>query len=281
MKLLTPIRKAVQFVFPDKKKFVFGIPLIGSHLSDNFEEICKLLNHTVNSCLRQIDGHYSILIACNEIPDPAIVTQSNKIRYIVTQRISRSTLETKPRADVWLKRNALKQAAVALGARYYFQLDADDLVSNKLVAFVRSVDNPNGYIMGSGYLLDSRTQFLYPVPHPRLPRPTFDQFCGSTIIATLDPSPTSESKQKNLRYLEEVISPGHDLARTSFSKAKRMPHIIDFPSAIYRANHGSNLYLRLNTAERTDYIDMVASVCMPLDGVQLDSVRQEFAFKEE
>ena len=281
MSLLIRVKKALHSVFVGRTTFVFGIPLIGSHLTDNFKAICVLLNQTINSCLRQIDNNYLILIACNEIPERTLGPRSDKIKYIITQRVSKATLEREPYEDVSLKRDALIHAAIDLGAKYYFQLDADDLVSNKLVGFVRSKKNPDGYIMERGYLLDSRTQLLYPVPHPLFPKPTFDEFCGSTIIATLDPSQDSGSKQKTLQYLDEIISPGHEIARASFAKAKRLPCIIDFPGAIYRANHGDNLYLKLHTAERTNYIDTVASACAPLSGAQLDLARQEFGFQEE
>jgi hypothetical protein len=261
-----------------EKKFLFGIPLIGSHLTEDFERVCSLLGNTLVSCLQQTDANFEIYVACNEIPDARFVPSSPKIHFILTERLNKTDLEKEPRADVSLKRDTLMNAAANARASYYCLFDADDLVSKNLVASIRKSGNPNGYLLGAGYLLDSRTQSLYLFPNSQFLDLPFYELCGSSIVVTLDPSPNAEAAEKNMRYLKGIIWPGHDKAQKSFIKEGRPALVVNFPACIYRANHGSNLYLRLNRSERTSFIDTVASTCKPLAGPELAKVRMEFCF---
>ena len=258
--------------------FVFAIPLIGSHLTDNFDVICHLLSKTLQSCLRQTDGDFRILVACNEIPRSDKIPQDSWIEYLVLKRIEKSELATKPRHDVSTKRNALMRAAVDIHARHYFQMDADDLVSNRLVERVRRIGDQNGCIIGQGYLLDSRTNQLYLLPSPTFPNPSFDKLCGSSIVVSLLPEVGEEIKVKNLEFLRGVWRLGHGSVRGSFQSQGRPAHVLDFPAAIYRPNHGGNLYMTLNRDERSSFIDNFTSVSDPIKGGLLQSVREEFFF---
>jgi hypothetical protein len=265
---------------PVKGVFVFAIPLIGSHLTENFDHICRLLGKTLQSCLRQTDGNFRILIACNEIPKADTVPQDARIEYLVLKRIEKSELVTSPRHDVSAKRRALMSAAVDIPVRHYFQLDADDLVSNRLVERVRSIGDENGCVIGQGYLLDSRTNQLYLLPTSAFPEPTFDELCGSSIVVSLLPGEGEEIKSKNMDFLAKVWRLGHDSARLLFQSEGRPAHVLDFPAAIYRPNHGGNLYMSLNRDERSSFIDYFTSGSPPVAGGLLESVRQEFFFFE-
>ena len=261
---------------PGKGLFVFAIPLIGSHLTDDFESICRLLGKTLKSCLQQTDKTIAILIACNEIPPADFVPQDDRIAYLVLDRVSRARLLTMPRLDVVEKRHALMKAAVNMQAKYYFQFDADDLVSNRLVESVRSINDANGYIIDRGYLLDSRSDQLYPIPNATFPNPKFDELCGSSVIVSFLDEAGAEAKSKNMDFVTKVWRLGHDLARSLFLAEGRPPQVLDFPAVIYRANHGRNLYMQLNPDERTLFIDGIVSKCSPLSGEQLNTVRGEF-----
>jgi len=263
----------------DRSTFVFGIPLIGSHLTDNFDRVCKLLGKTLESCLQQTDSNFMIYVACNEIPDARFVPSSSKIRYFLTKTLGRSEVDAKPRADVSLKRQSLMKVAVDNHARYYFQFDADDLVSENLVRSVRHASNLNGHIFLTGYLLDSRTGLLYLFPNPQYPNLSFYELCGSSSVISLEHSPDEKIKQQNMNYMERILWPGHHVAKTTFERVGRPAQALDFPACIYRANHGSNLYMRLNHSERTNFMDAVAAKCMPLEGVALEKVRKEFRFQ--
>ncbi len=273
-------RKKSSPAVSDKGLFVFAIPLIGSHLTDRFDAICHLLGKTLESCLRQTDGNFRILITCNEIPGADAVPQDTRISYLVLKPISKSELAARPRHDVSVKRHSLMRAAVDIQARHYFQLDADDLISNRLVERVRAIDDHNGCIIGQGYLLDSRTNQLYLLPTPSFPRPSFDGLCGSSIVISLFPEPGDQMRLKNMEFLTSVWRLGHDSARRLFESVGRPAHVLDFPAAIYRPNHGGNLYMNLNRDERSSFIDEFVSASKPLSGELLQAAREEFAFFE-
>jgi len=260
--------------------FVFAIPLIGSHLTDNFDLVCLLLSKTLQSCLRQTDGNFKILIACNEIPRTDTVPQDSRIDYLVLDRIDKSELAIEPRKDVSVKRYTLMKAAVDIHARHYFQLDADDLVSSRLVERVRGAGDENGCIIEQGYLLDSRTNQLYLLPSPTFPNLSFDGLCGSSIVVSLRPGVGEEIKINNMQFLTRVWELGHDSARDLFQSEGRPAHVLDFPAAIYRLNHGGNLYMILNRDERQSFIDYFTSLCKPIEDDLLQSIREEFFFFE-
>ena len=278
MSLLTNLKSKMRNFSSTESKFLFGIPLIGSHLTEDFKQVCCLLGKTLVSCLQQTDVNFEIYVACNEVPDARFVPSSPKIHYILTKRLHKSELEKEPRADVSLKRHILMNAAANARASYYCQFDADDLVSRHLVASVKQSGNPNGYLLGAGYLLDSRTQSLYLFPNSQFPDLPFYELCGSSNVVSLNSSSSAEAAEANIRYLESIISPGHFMAQKSFIKQGRPALVMNFPACIYRANHGSNLYLQLNRSERTNFIDAVASTCKPLTGSELVKARMEFCF---
>ena len=47
--------------------------------------------------------------------------------------------------------------------------DADDLVSDKLVAYVRRDRDPNGYLVTDGYMFDAGRGYFAPFPFPDSP----------------------------------------------------------------------------------------------------------------
>ena len=263
----------------DELLFVFGIPLIGSHLTDDFQGICKLLGETLNSCLQQNYEKILILVACNEIPDASWVPPSPKIQFIPTKALSRAELVSNPYADIALKRNTLINAAVDFRAGYYYQFDADDLISSNLVSFVMKSAPKNGCLLGSGYLLDSRTNSLYHLPNSLFRSTKFYRWCGGANIVSLDPTPDEATKQSNTIYLKQILSPGHHIADKTYENVGRPAQELDFPACIYRANHGSNYYLTLNRAERMNDIDAIASNCAPVAGDELEDVKKEFGFR--
>jgi hypothetical protein len=86
--ILTYAKKVLRSFNQHGSMFLFGIPLMGSYLSDDFEGARKLLGQTPESCLRQTDGNFEIYVACKEIPDAGLVPFSRRIRYMLTKVLS-------------------------------------------------------------------------------------------------------------------------------------------------------------------------------------------------
>ncbi len=51
-----------------------------------------------------------------------------------------------------------------LGGGYVMMLDADDLVSNRLVEYVLNDKDPHGYIVEVGYAYDWKANLIAPIP---------------------------------------------------------------------------------------------------------------------
>jgi hypothetical protein len=257
----------------DADRFLFAIPLIGERHAKNYKKILKLLSDTVASCANQTDDRFEICIACNEIPD--IPTDTNKIRisYVVIDYVSANELKNNPWIDVNKKHEALKKFAIRSEVKYYFQLDADDLVRSNLVEYARRNRNNGGYIIESGYILDSESNNLYLIPNQQSPVPTFDQICGSSIIVTLG----SRNSRENEAYLNYIWKKGHHMIRERLKESSRTMEVIPFPAAVYRINHGENIYLQLNSDERTGFIHSLRQKCQPVAGEELMKLKLEFS----
>ena len=261
-----------------KEKLLVGIPLAGRYTEKNYDYIINLFSTTLRSWLGQTDPNFEINIACNEVPPKGTVPEDKRISYIVTGPLSRDQLLANPRADQWHKRNLLRKQVIERKPRFYFEMDADDNVSCNLVEYIRRVRDPNGYLVRTGYVFDSQSRSFFLTPNTFLPSPLFDGLCGSSVIVTLDPDENNnDASQARIR---RVHAEGHSKSRQAFLKENRPAHDISFPAVIYRINHGSNMYMRLNQNERQGFVDLIRDNCTAVDAETAKRLRKEFSFPD-
>jgi hypothetical protein len=154
-------------------RFVFAIPLRPRSTARNWNRVCQLLDHTLKSVLQQEDEEFSVLLACHEAPDiPAIADP--RITILTTKHRVPTTF-AEQMADKGKKKRVCTAAFKMLGGGYLMFLDADDMVSRKLVRSVRSHPTDDGYIITQGYHYDSKTQHYHRIP-------AFDKRCGSCAV---------------------------------------------------------------------------------------------------
>src|SRR5690606_21201477 len=142
---------------------IFCIPLIAKRSALNWDRAVHQLGATLQSIYRQTDQRLRILVACNEVPDLPFPIDDRLEFLVVPDESSRST-HAEFTGDAAKKRHLMARRARELGGSYLMMLDADDLISNRLVRFVLETRHPLGYLIKAGYVLDARTAALAPFP---------------------------------------------------------------------------------------------------------------------
>lgn len=216
---------------------VFLIPLISRKRSQNWERVEMNLTMTLKSLIAQTNPNWEAWICGQDAPE-AISLDSRIMFY----KFARETPSDQI-SDKGQKTNLLRQYLFD-GPRvdgYVFYLDADDILHPSLVDHFLSNANECGYIMRSGYIMDSSTGEL-----GELGRKTFFKWrrrpfflhCGSCSAIRVDRrfgrnfQTVLENRGKHTQQLERLAFFGLELAD------------VPFPSGIYMINHGENLRLR-------------------------------------
>lgn len=148
----------------------FILPLKPKSQSRNWENDCALLKSAVNSLLNQKSNNYKIYVVYSDDPKLNIVsdklhlihfpfpfTSSNEIPEFneILLHFSNDTIMLERRWDKSRKIFYGCKAAKEDGCKYLMSVDADDLISNKLVAYIDHATrdkNAPGFYIDKGYL---------------------------------------------------------------------------------------------------------------------------------
>ena len=129
--------------------FGFAIALRSKGTTNDWDRIVSLLGATINSVLNQESPDFKVVVGCHEVPeslagiDPRIAFESvaSPVPIYHDEFV----------ADKQRKREAATLALFQQGCRYIMPLDADDLVSKRLVGFVLQNPVEFGYVANRGY----------------------------------------------------------------------------------------------------------------------------------
>lgn len=140
--------------------FCFVTPLRSPQWSDNWSRICRLFERTATSVFRQTVPDFRHVVVCHEPPVLERVFDQ-RLEFITADfplpkkppRSLRLTHEAWPAmgADKSNKVVAGVQRALELNADFVMLLDADDLVSCRLVAHVLSHPEADGWFVKRGW----------------------------------------------------------------------------------------------------------------------------------
>lgn len=208
----------------------FGLPLRSQRSTQNWTQISALFDATLRSILAQTDGDFRVILACHEVPD---VPGLDDARVTTVQADFPAPVTFADQmVDKAMKRRLVGATLRAQGGGYLMMVDADDLVSNQLVAFVRRDASPHGYILKSGYELDAGTGRMRIAPR-------FDQLCGTSAIVHFREAdlPIAVQGPKAGFYLSFT---SHTEYESNAREHNRPLVPLPFPGAVYVMNHGEN-----------------------------------------
>ncbi len=167
--------------------FTFIIPLKSRSMSQSWDKVCLLLERTLRSIGNQTCDDYNVFVVCHD--KPALGFQSPRVNYIEVDFdfIAEDKEFLICDQDIVIKhvdkgRKLFRGIAEALtaGATHVMPFDADDLVSNRVVDFVRRHPDSYGWYMNKGYNYTEGSGHIY------LKRRNFYMECGSTFIYRSD-----------------------------------------------------------------------------------------------
>jgi len=216
---------------------VFIIPVKSAQVSGSWGNFSKLFERTLKSVSNQTSNNFKIVVVCHEKPETNF-THKN-LEFI---QISFSPPKLHPSDNE--KNNAMKEEdkskKILAGAEhakkynpdYVMVVDADDCISNKIVAFVdkNMGEKEVGWHFNKGYLYREGDKFI------TLNKKNFNTLCGTCII--VKPA-----------YIEDIfINKTHLLYVHKTTKLKNGASLkpLPIPGAIYSVGNGENHFMSAN-----------------------------------
>jgi len=232
-------------ISPDAE-LLFCVPVKGKAVSNDWNQVNRNLNLTLQSLLDQTDRRWRAIVCCQDQPD---LPGDPRIAYLAYP-----VAAERGKMDKRLKHNAMYEHHSRREGwdGYVFNLDADDIVHPGLVEHFLTDRSRSGYILPRGYLYDVGADSLGSLQPPSLLRPWAKQFyraCGSCSAVRVDlrDGPaflrllTSRGKHRHQKRLLEAFGVALE--------------DVDFPAAVYVVNHGDNEQLRRgNIDSKTRYV---------------------------
>ncbi len=214
----------------------FLIPVRSAKTTTNWKKVCLLLSNTLDSIFNQEDDHFKIGIACHEIPDIEHI-QHPCVHTIQLDYPVPKTHEERM-ADKYYKKRALTHYVRNEGGGTIMFVDADDLISNKILSYVKKHSHYDGFYIKKGFLfMEDRNKLI--------PAPRFMQICGTSFIVNFNREelPDRFEFEGYKRINRFLFDYGHhewlNLYRKNHKKMKALP----FRAAIYRSHTGENASL--------------------------------------
>ena len=224
----------------------FGIPLIAKDAAHDWDAVLHHLNATLGSIYNQTDPHFRVVIACSDRPDIAIRTDE-RLHFIHCDP-GRQINQLSFVSDQSLKNHAVGRYLRELGGGYLFGTDADDLISNRVVEFIRSDRNPNGYVVDRGYMFDAARGILACFPFEDAGHWRFDHECGTCTAVHFRPEDLPDSNGGTPARFAAYMARGHPGRRPAAAREGRPLAEFPFRAVTYVKNTGENLSERRSKA---------------------------------
>lgn len=217
-------------------KFYFGVPLRSRQSSRDWAQVCERFRGTMQSICRQTASDFTVLVACHEMPDGAELGDP-RIRVIEApfgapaEDDYRGQMVDKGR-KVHLILSTIKQ----LGAGRYMQVDADDLISRRIVRFAQERPATSGWVIRLGYEYRVGTDFVQI-------NPLMHRHCGTTHIVTLrdedlpDDMSDADSAEAREKY---VLRRPHHMWGRGFAQLGRGFKTLPFVGCAYVTGYSDN-----------------------------------------
>lgn len=219
----------------------FGIPLKARSAARNWEWTVRDFNRTLASIYNQTNSNFRVLVGCHEQPDVLVPTDT-RLEFLYLDAPPPEPGADKFRqlddrkSKIWLCGQRMK----SLGGSWFMSIDADDLVSGRLVEFVLNNPAADGYIAEHGYLLDVQTMTVRQVPDDKVFRDPIHQLTGSCAVVKFDRSdiPDRSTIDYESRFMHYQAD-HRTFFRHSIDEGRQL-ELFPFPAVVYVLNTGEN-----------------------------------------
>ena len=212
---------------------VYAIPLRARTSDEEWDQTQRQLTRTLASVLRQTAGDFIAVVSGHDKPalpdDPRVIWLAAH-----TEKPTTAALGSR---DKTMKRKAILEYAAKEYPKgfYYFLLDSDDLLHNRVNSFIQETAHANGYYISSGYFFDVSTGRLA-LSSPKN-RP-FYKSCGSCAVIKFTEDTLSKASKMNQLF---ELTTRHATIPESAASIGFPLQEIPFAAAVYVLNHGVNL----------------------------------------
>lgn len=203
---------------------IFGIPLISRKAARDWSRVIHQFSATLESLRRQTSEGFRIVVAGTEEPELR-APLAGCFDFLHCPDLAGDDRPSKLR-DHWNKRLTLAKRARELGGGYLMFVDADDLVSRRLVAFLEENPHPSGYLVTEGYVFDAMSGEIAPYPFSGYEHHyPFDRICGTSAIVrfSADELPSNESETS---LFSRICKKGHThVRRCAFDEGRPLARL--------------------------------------------------------
>ena len=215
----------------------FIIPVKSAQVSGSWSQFSKLVERTLKSVTNQTSQNFKVVVVCHEIPEIDFVHPN--IEYIqVDFGVPQLKEAPKEKHDGMKEEDKSNKilAGVAHAEKYssdyLMVVDADDCISNKLVAFIEQNTDKNevGWYINKGYFYREGDRII------SLNRENFNTLCGTCIIVRPDYMNAIFKQDPHLLYVHQTMEFPDN------AKLLKLP----FAGAVYSMANGENHYMSGN-----------------------------------
>lgn len=198
--------------------FVFIIPLKSQARTDSWKRLSLIFERTLKSICSQTSQDFRVIVVCNQKPD--VNYTNSAVEYV--------EVEDKPSEfgakDKWRKIKLGLVEALKYNPLFVMHCDADDCISNKLVAFSEKDPNAVGWYFPQGWFWKEGSNLIL---HKN---PDFHTLCGTCRIIRFELLKDQLQQEYPLFSHKETLING--------SKLNPLP----FKGTVYIMGHGENLF---------------------------------------
>jgi len=204
----------------------FILPLRSKSVTSDWKLISYLCCQTVNSCLNSEVLQIQVLVVGHEIPEGFEKFRDHRVRFIqATHKAPVSSAGSMGMNDKWAK---VAHGFVDLyedPPEYLMIVDADDLVSSRLVTYLKETRPENGLVIKHGYIYDFQKKRF------RLVMNSFNCGTNSVIRTDVIHLPSSLSEKERLKCLP--LAAGHTIIEQRMLDEGKPLAVVPYPAAAY------------------------------------------------
>ena len=199
-------------------KFAFLLPLRNPNTAIDWDRCIEICKSTLRSACNQTasTSDYEVVLVCKDFPEFNEYPNLKIIRGDFSD--PQKTWEDQHR-DKYDKFRCGLEYLSKYESLYVMKLDADDLVSKKIVSYVIMDNNKRGYYIEKGY----------------------EYSLGKNYIKPLVNFTSGNSLLKENVFDSDLMKLGHHATVTEFNNRGTPLSPIPFQAAIYKKDHGENL----------------------------------------
>lgn len=218
---------------------LFLVPLKSAKASNSWENICQLLERTLRSLCAQDSPDFRVLVVCHE--QPHLKFQHHAIEFLRVDFPAPNRINYEDEYPLRETRRD-QQRKLLTGLLHSQQrppshimlMDADDLVSDRLAAFVNQHKTESGWYIDKGFEYVEGSRQLFPITK------RFYGKCGSSHIIRFDilakVAQTTSPEAVSPRFLH------HQQVRRNVEQLGFSLSPLPFYGAIYITDHGDNAW---------------------------------------